>query len=164
GFVVDGQVAAFRQIFDGVENFAHRAVRQALGEVSHFTGRHAENFGGLAHGQARVHGDEAADHGYVFRAPARVNVIKEFIAACAADININVRAIPTLHVEEALEIEAPAQRADARNAQAVGDHGTGRRAARHGGNAAAIGFFDDVPNEQEIRRQIQLVDDFEFVR
>ena len=81
----------------------------------------------------------------------------------AADVNVDIGAIAALFVEETLEIEAPAERADAGNAEAVGDHGAGSGAASDGGNSAATCFFDDVPDEQEIGSKVELFDDFEFV-
>lgn len=97
-------------------------------------------------------------------APFGVNVVEEFVAARAADINVNIGAVATLLVEEALEIEAPAERADTGNAEAISDHGAGSGTAGDGGNAAAAGFFDDVPDEKKIRREIEFFDDFELAR
>src|SRR5689334_5541325 len=93
-----------------------------------------------------------------------VDVIEQFIAARTADVNVDVRAIAALLVQEAFEVESPAQRADARNAQAIGDHGTGRGAARDRRNAAAARFLDDAVNQQKIRGEVPVFDDFEFVR
>ena len=164
GFVVCRKVAAFRQIANGLQDFAHGAMRQAFGEAVHFAWRHAEDFCHFPDGEPRVHGNKAADHGDVFRAPVLVDVIEQFIAARAADINVDVRAIAALFVQETLEIKFPAQRADTRNAEAISDHGTGRRPARNGGNAAAASLFDDVVNQQKIRSELPMLDDCEFVR
>src|SRR5262249_53517121 len=93
-----------------------------------------------------------------------VDIVEQLVAARAADIDVDVRAIAALLVQEALEVESPAKRADARNAQAIRDHGAGGGAARDRGNAAAAGFLDDVVNQQEKRGELPMLDDFEFVR
>src|SRR5438105_6552603 len=100
----------------------------------------------------------------MFRAPMLVNVIEQFIAARAANIDIDVRAIAALLVQEALEVESPVQRADARNAETIRHHGTGGGAARDRGNTAAASFLHDVVNQQKIRSELPVLDDFKFVR
>src|SRR5213082_3356998 len=129
-------------------------MRQPLREAVHFARGHAEGFCHFAHGEPSVHGDEAANHCYAgglppprshaFRAPVLVDVVEQLIAARAANVNVNVRAIAALLVQETLEVESPAQRAYARNPEAIGDHGTGGGSTRDCGNAAAAGFLDDV--------------------
>src|SRR2546426_7960267 len=111
-----------------------------------------------------MHGDEARDHGHVFRAPALVYVVEQLVAPRAAEVEVNVGAIAALLVEEPLEVEAPAQRADARDAQAVGDDRARRRAARHRRDPAPPRLLDDVPDEQKVWREAPLLDDFQFVR
>ena len=172
--VVHRQAAALRQCADRRADFAHRAVRQPPGEVVHLAGRHAKDFGDLADGQASVHGDEAANHGHagalpapgrhMLGSPVLVDVAEQLVAARAADINVNVRAIAALLVEEAFEVQPPAQRANAGNPQAVGHDGARRRAARHRRNAAPPRLLHNVPHQQEIGRQVQLFDHFQLVR
>src|SRR2546429_5923723 len=105
-----------------------------------------------------MHGDEASDHGDMFGAPVRVDVIEELVAPRAANIDVDVRAIPALFVQKSFEVQPPAQRTDAGNAQAIRHDGACRRPARHRGNAAAPCFLHDVPYQQKIRRQAQLFD------
>src|SRR5436305_15335169 len=114
---------------------------QALVEAVHFDWRHAKNLCALAHSQENMHSNEAANHGDMFRAPMLVNVIEQFIAARAANIDIDVRAIAALLVQEALEVESPVQRADARNADTIRHHGTGGGARRDCGNTGAASFL-----------------------
>ena len=76
-------------------------MRQPLREAVHFARGHAKNFCHFAHGEPGVHGDEAANHCYagglpppgshMFRAPVLVDVIEQLIAACPADVDIDVR-------------------------------------------------------------------------
>src|SRR5579885_2471870 len=96
-------------------------------------------------------------------APFGVHVVEKLVAAGAADVDVDIGTIAALLVEKTLEIKAPAERADAGNAKAIGDHGTGGGAAGDGGNAAAAGFLDDVPDKQEIWSEIEFFDDFEFM-
>src|SRR5882762_1279491 len=111
--VIDWQIAALRQIAYRRKNFAHRAVRQPFRKAVHFTRRHAKNFRYFAHRQPRVHGNETRDHGDVFRAPALVHIVEQFIAARAADIDVNVRAIAALLIQKSFKVQPPAQRAHA---------------------------------------------------
>jgi hypothetical protein len=170
--VVDGKIAAFGKILDGLKNFAHRTIGKTAGEAIDFSGRDAKGFCDFADGKASVHGDETADHRdsgplpglrNVRLAPFGVDVIEEFVATGAADVNVNIGTIAALSVQETFEIEAPTQWANARNAEAVRDDGTGGGAASYGGNAAAAGFFDDVPDKKKIGSEIEFFDDFEFV-
>src|SRR5262249_34047472 len=92
-----------------------------------------------------------------------IDVIEEFIAARTANIDVDVGAVAALLVQETLEVEAPAQRADARDSQAVRHHGTGGGSARDRRNSPAARFFDNVQNEQEVRGELPVFDDREFV-
>src|SRR6516162_6752312 len=161
--LVDRKVAAFRQVANRSQDFAHRAVRQALGEAVDFSRGHAECFCHFAHGQPRMHGDEASNHGDVLCAPVLVDIVEQLIAARAANIDVNVRAIASLFIQETLEIEPPAWWTGARDAKAIGAHRAGGRAARDRGYAGASGFLDDIPHQKEIRSELPLPDDFEFV-
>src|SRR5216110_4089718 len=81
GFVVDRQVSALRQRANGLQNFTHRLVRQALRKTVHFTRRHAKHFCHFAHGEPRVHGDEVCDHRDMLFAPVFVHIIEQLVAA-----------------------------------------------------------------------------------
>ena len=67
--VVDGEIAAFGEAADGLQDFAHGTMRKALGEAIDFAGRDAKDFGDFADGEACVHGDKAANHGHVSPLP-----------------------------------------------------------------------------------------------
>ena len=162
GLVIHRQRAAFRQMLNCSQDFTHRPVWQPLREVIHFVRRHAKHFGDFAHRQPRVHGDEAADHRHVLRAPALVHIIEQFVSPRPANININVRAIPALFIQEALKIKSPANRAHAGNSQAIQHHRTGCRSSCYRGYAAPVGFLDDVPHQKKIWRQTPFLDDFQF--
>src|SRR5258707_14246150 len=101
-------------------------MRQPFCEAIHFAWRDAKNFGDFAYRQPRVHGDETSDHCHVgllpsprnmSGAPALVHVVEQLVAACPANIDVDVRAIAALLVQKSLEIKSPAQRTDARNSQ-----------------------------------------------
>src|SRR5208282_631027 len=59
-----------------------------------------------------MHGDETADHGDMLGAPALVDIIEKLVAACAANVDIDVGAIATLFVEEPLKVQLPSKWAD----------------------------------------------------
>ena len=139
-------------------------MRQPLRESVHLTRWHAERFCHFAHGEPRMHGDEASNHGYMFGAPVFVNVIEKLVAPRAANIDVDVRAIAALFVQKSFKVQSPAQRTHAGNAQAIRHDGACRRPARHRGNPAPPRFFHDVQYEQEIRRQAPLPDDLQFTR
>jgi len=46
-----------------------------------------------------VHGDETRDHCHVFGTPVFVHIVEQFIAARAADIDVDVWAIAALFVQ-----------------------------------------------------------------
>src|SRR5579885_3811461 len=53
-------------------------------------------------------------------APFGVHVVEKLVAAGAADVDVDIGTIAALLVEKTLEIKAPAERADAGNAKAIG--------------------------------------------
>jgi len=50
--------------------------------------------------------------------------VEEFVAARAANINVDVRAISTLLIQKTFEVQPPSQRAHTRNSQAIRHHRT----------------------------------------
>ncbi len=157
------QPAAFGQRAQHLAQLVHRAVRQAAAEVVQLLRVHAEHLAHLAHRQARLHGDEARDHGHALLAVFFVHVGEHLVAAAAADVQVNVGHVAPLLVQEALEVEPVAQRADAGDAQAVSHDGRGGRSAAHGGDALRGRVAHDVPHDQEIGRQIQLLDGLQLL-
>ena len=96
--VVHRQGAALRQVADGLQNLAHRAVRQPLRKMVHFAWGHAKHFCDFAHGQPRVHSHKTADHRDVLFAPSLVDVVEQFIAPRAANVDVDIGAIAALLV------------------------------------------------------------------
>ena len=76
------------------------------------------------------------------------------ILAVVREIDVDVRQLVERHpfrVQEALEIKVKADRADARNAQAIADQRIGRAAARDPLDAPRAALLQNLPHDQEVR-------------
>jgi hypothetical protein len=92
------------------------------------------------------------------------HVVDDLAPALEAEVDVEVRHRDALGVEEALEEQVVLERIDVRDAQAVGDDGAGARAAaRPHGDAVLLGPVDEVPDDEEVARELHLDDDAELV-
>ncbi len=131
---------------------------QFFGDPADLAARQAEHPRGLADGQARLQADVAADHGRA-AAEARQHRGEHPVALVPGKVDVDVRRVQAAGVEEPLEVEVVAHRADIGDAQAVG-HQRGRaRAAAAGAGKGA----DDVAHHQEIAGKAHGVDHRQLV-
>ena len=83
-------------------------------------------------------------------------------AAVVGEVNVYVRRVDPLRIEETLEEQSVSDRANVGYFQQIGDNRASRRAARPAGNAALMAVADEVPNDQEVAKEPGLLDDLEF--
>ena len=92
-----------------------------------------------------------------------VEVLDDPLAAIAArQIEIDVGPLAALFRQEALEQQIHADRIDGGDAEAVADGAVGRRAAPLHENVVLAAEIDDVPDDQEVAGEIELLDQIEL--
>ena len=132
----------------------HRLERQRL---PHFPRRAAaaisDHVGG--HGDAR--------RGAAVRAVLLVHVLDDLLAPISArQIQIDVRPFTALFRQEALEQQIHPDRIDGCDAEAVAHRAVGRRSPPLHQDVVLAAVIDDVPDDQEVAGEIELVDEIEL--
>ena len=98
------------------------------------------------------------------RAVALVDVLDDLLALVArGQIEIDVGPLAALFGEEALEEQLHLHRVDGGDGQGVADRGVGGRAAALGHDPFALAEPDDVPDDEEVAREIELFDEVELL-
>ena len=98
------------------------------------------------------------------RAVALVDVLDDLLALVArGQVEIDVGPLAALLGEEALEEQLHLHRVDGGDGQGVADGGVGGRAAALGHDALALAEPDDVPDDEEVAREIELFDEVELL-
>ena len=82
----------------------------------------------------------------------------------ARQIEIDVGPLAALLGEEALEQQIHPDRIDGGDAEAVADGAVGRRAAALHEDVVLPAEVDDVPDDQEVAGEIELLDEIELAR
>ena len=141
-----------------------RSGRDELGDAIDVGERDAERAARIADRRARRHRPERDDLRDPVLAVLVDDVLDDFIAPLDAKVGIDIRHRDAFGVQEALEDQPELDRVEIGDAQAVRDHRADRRAAAGADRDVAVtGVLDEVPHDQEIRREPHRVDDAEFV-
>ena len=90
------------------------------------------------------------------------DVVDHLGAPVLAEVDIDVGELGTIRIGEPLEEQAVAHRAGVGESQHIADHGAHARAARVGRNALAPAPRDEVPDDQEVSRDVLVGQNFEF--
>ena len=110
-------------------------------------------------------GDHVGGHRRAVLAVFLVDVLNHALAAIAArQIEIDVGPLAALFREEALEQQLHADRIDGGDAEAVAHGAVGRRAAALHEDVLLPAEIDDVPDDQEVAGEIELLDQIELAR
>ena len=156
----------------GFEVAAERLVRVGELEVVHHLGEpvdlvfvQRERLPHLARGAAAAVGDDVGGHRRAQPAVLLVDVLDDLLAPVAArQIEIDVRPLAALLREEPLEQQIHLDRIDRRDAQAVADRAVGGRAAPLHEDVVLPAVIDDVPDDEEVAGEIELLDQIELAR
>jgi hypothetical protein len=109
-------------------------------------------------------GDDVGGHGRAARAVALVDVLDHTLAALTArQVEIDVGPFAALFGEKPLEEQVHADGVDGGDAERVADGAVCRRAASLDEDALVSAELDDLPDDQEVSRQAELLDDGQFV-
>ena len=132
---------------------------EALGELVDLLARIAEGLAHLAGRRAVAVGDDVGGHRRAVGAVAPVDVLDHLLALGArGEIEVDVRPLTPLFGEEALEEETHLHRIDGGDRERVADRAVGGRAPALGEDALALAEAHEVPDDQEVAREVELLD------
>ena len=110
-------------------------------------------------------GDDVGGHRRAQPAVFLVDVLDDALATIAArQIEIDVGPFAALLRQEALEEQIHRDRIDGRDPEAVADGAVGRRAASLHEDVLLPAVVDDVPDDEEVAGEIELLDQRELAR
>src|SRR6185436_18109018 len=91
------------------------------------------------------------------------DVLDDLVPPRHAKVDVEVRHADALRVQEALEQQVVRDGVDARDAERVGDDGSGARAAtRTDRDATRLRLADEVPDDEEVSGELHPDDDVEL--
>ena len=123
----------------------------------------AEDLAGFARGESSAIGDHVRGHRRAVLAVALVDVLDDALALVAAGkIDIDVGPFAALFGEKAFEEQIHADRIDGGDAERITDGAVGGGAAALAEDALLFGEAHEVPDDQEIAAEPQLVDELQF--
>ena len=126
--------------------------------------REAERPCHLARRHAVAVGDDVGGHGGAAHAVAPVDVLDDLLALVAGrQVEVDVGPLAALLGEEALEQELHLHRVDGGDAERVADRAVGGRAAALQRMPLAPAEADDVPDDEEVAGEVELLDQRELV-
>jgi hypothetical protein len=139
-------------------------VVHQLGEPVDAIGVEAERLADFARGAASAVGDDVGRHCRAEAAVLVVDVLDDGLAPVAArQIEVDVGPFAALFGQEALEQHPVLHRVDRRDAEAVADGAVRRRPAPLDEDVVVTAELHDVPDDQEVAGEIELVDHRELV-
>ena len=136
-----------------------------LREPIDLRGIEAERLAHFARGAPAAIGDDVGGHRRAEAAVLLVDVLDDPLAPIAArQIEIDVGPLAALLRQEPLEQQIHADRIDRRDAEAVADGAVGRRPAALHEDVVLAAEVHDVPDDQEVAGEIELLDEIELAR
>ena len=137
--------------------------RHGLGDLVAQPVRVAQHPGRVAHRGPGLDGGEGDDLGDAVPAVALGRVADHLVPVAGVEVHVDVRHGDAGRVEEALEQQVVLDRVQVGDAQAVG-HAAAGGAAPAGADADVVvpGVLDQVPDDEEVRREPHVVDDLEL--
>ena len=128
-------------------------------------GRAPEHLAHLARRTAATIGDDVGRHRRTALAIPRVEILDGLFASIATrEIEIDVRPLAALLGQEALEQQLHADGIDGRDAQAVAHRAVGGRPSPLREDVLLPTEVDEVPHDEEVAGEIELLDQIEFTR
>ena len=134
-------------------------VPSGLRELVGLLQREAERLADFARGGAVAVGDDVRGHRRAVHAVRLVDVLDDPLALIArGQIEVDVRPLAALLGEEALEQQLHLHRIDGGDAERVTDRAVRRGAAALHEDLLALAELDDVPDDEEVAGEIELLD------
>src|SRR5882724_552771 len=140
-------------------------VRDELGEPIAHVAREPERLADLARRAPASVRDHVGSHPGAETSVALVDVLNDGLSALSArEIEIDVGPLTACLAQKPLEQELHADRVHRRDSERVADRAVGRRAAALDQDVVGAAVLDDVPDDQEIAREVEPADELELVR
>ncbi len=142
----------------------HHHRRHRLGELVTDAVRVPEHASGVANGVAGLDRAERDDLRDVVAPVALGGVADHLVAVSRVEVHVDVGHRDTTRVEEPLEQQVVLDRVEIGDPQAVRHRASSSRSSsRPDPDAGIAGVLDQVPRDEEVRREPHVVDDLEFV-
>ena len=123
----------------------------------------AEGAGHVAHRRAGPVGDDVGHLRRVLAAVAPVDVLDDLFATVALDVDVDVGRTVALGGQEALEQQTERHRVGLGDAEGEAHRRVGRRPAALAEDVGATAELDDVPHDEEVAGEAELLDDRQLV-
>ncbi|CAB4582032.1 unannotated protein [freshwater metagenome] len=126
--------------------------------------RMPEHPGGVPHGVAGLDGAERDDLGHVFATVGVGRVADHLVAIAGVEVHVDVGHGDSTGIEEAFEQQVVADGVDLGDSEAIGHRATGRRTASGPDpDVATAGVTNEIPDDEEVRRETHVGDDLGLV-
>ena len=146
-----------------IERVREIAVREKVREAVENVRRKIERLADLARRAAAAIGDDVRGHGRAVFAVTAINFLDDAFAPIAArQIEIDVRPAFAAFAQETLEDEMVAHRIDRGDAETKTDRAVRRAAAALHHDVVLAAEIDDVPDDQKIAGEPELLDERQF--
>ena len=142
--------------------FGRETVGQGAQHIGLFDGK-AEYARRVADRRPAAEGDVLADHRGMLAAVPLVDVLQDLLAVAMGEVDVDVGRLFPLLAQEALEQQVHLHRIDRRDAEAVADHGVGRRPAPLAEHPRPPREAHDIPDDQEVAGEAEFPDEGELV-
>ena len=152
------------ELFRRIADLAEVPASELLGERVDLLRRVAEGLGGLARRGAVAVGDDVGRHAGAVGAVLLVDVLDDFFALVPRrEVQVDVGPLAAFLREEPLEEELHLHRIDGRDRERVADGAVGGRAPALREDAVLHAEAHDVPHDQEVAGEIELLDHRELL-
>ncbi len=142
----------------------HHERRHRLGDLVADRVREAEHAGCVAHRVAGLDGAERDDLGDVVAPVPFGGIADHLVPIAGVEVHVDVGHRDPARIQEALEQQVVLDRVEVGDPQAVRHRAPGRRAtARPDPDAEVAGVLDEIPGDEEVRREPHVVDDLELI-
>ena len=137
---------------------------EAFGDAAHLFERETQCLADLARCRTRAVGDHVGGHRGAVRTVALIHVLDDSLTLIAGwQVEIDVRPFAALLGQKALEEQFHLDRVDGGDREGIADRRVGGRTSALGHDLFALTEANDVPNDQEIARQVEFFDQVELL-
>ena len=152
-----------QRLLDGHHPEGRRHVRHQPRHPVHIGVGHPQGAADVADGRLRPQRPEGDDLGHPVVAVPLRRVADHLVPPVLGEVQVHVRHLPPLHVQEPLEHQPVLQRVDLRHPQAVEDHRRCRRPAHRHEDAPAAGVLGEVVHHQDVVAEARLAHHLQLV-
>ena len=158
----------FLELGNGFECFLERdafagLLRDEFREIVRLPVRNGESARHVAYNRLGAERTESCDLTHGVDAVGRLHVFDHAVAIVLTKVDVKVRHRHALRIQKTFKKEIELQRIQVGNPECVGNERACRAAPRSHGNVVALRPVNEVLNDEEVSRELHLLDDAEFV-